>query len=340
MTGELMLSEMNEQPDVLARIVARTDEIREQVRAIVPARLDGIVFVGRGSSDNAAMLGRYACELATHRPAGLAAPSLHTRYSSTVDYRGYLVIGLSQSGATPEVVTTCARMGESGGVVVAVTNDDSSLLAYASDLAISTQAGAELAVPATKTVVAEMALVLVVAGALGDGLDCAGGLAGVPMAVESVLAADLPALALAESWSSYARLLVTARGLAYAAALETALKIKETGRVFAEGMSVADLLHGPIAAIGVDLPVLSIDAGKSMAADARALVERLNRIGAPIATCSPEPEATLPMPAGLDEAAYTIVATVRGQQLSRHLSLARGLDPDHPAGLSKVTPTY
>ncbi len=339
MTGELMLSEMREQPDVLARVIARTGKIREQVRAIVPGRLDGIVLVGRGSSDNAAMLGRYACELAAHRPAGLAAPSLHTRYSSPVDYRGYLVIGLSQSGATPEVVSTCARMCESGAVVVAVTNDDSSALAGVSDLVISTQAGAELAVPATKTVVAEMALVLIIAGALDDGLDGASGLDRVPAAVEAVLADELPAFALAEAWSGYERLLVTARGLAYAAALETALKIKETARVFAEGMSIADLLHGPIAAMGADLPVLNIDGGEPIAGDARALVERLEQIGAPIATCSPDPGATLPLPAGLDEAAYTIVATVRGQQLSRELSLVRGLDPDHPVGLSKVTAT-
>ena len=235
MTGELMLSEMREQPDVLARVIARTGKIREQVRAIVPGRLDGIVLVGRGSSDNAAMLGRYACELAAHRPAGLAAPSLHTRYSSPVDYRGYLVIGLSQSGATPEVVSTCARMCESGAVVVAVTNDDSSALAGVSDLVISTQAGAELAVPATKTVVAEMALVLIIAGALDDGLDGASGLDRVPAAVEAVLADELPAFALAEAWSGYERLLVTARGLAYAAALETALKIKETGTRFRRG---------------------------------------------------------------------------------------------------------
>jgi len=339
-SGDLMLREMDQQPEVLARIVGRADEIAEQVRAILPARLDGIAFVGRGSSDNAAMLGRYVCELSAHRPAGLTAPSLHTRYSSPVDYSGYLVIGLSQSGATPEVVATCARLAESGGVVIAITNDDSSELAAVSQLALSTEAGEELAVPATKTVTAEMALVLVLAKALGDGLEGAGDLAVVPDAVSSVLLDEQPSVALAEAWSRYERLLVTARGLAYAAALETALKIKETGRVFAEGMSIADLLHGPIAAIGVDLPVLNIDGGDPIASDARALVQRLEEIGAPIATCSPDPRSTLPMPGGLDEAIYTIVATVRGQQLARHLSLARGLDPDHPVGLSKVTRTH
>ena len=145
--------------------------------------------------------------------------------------------------------------------------------------------------------------------------------------------------ALALSWAGYERLLVTARGLAYAAALETALKVKETGRILAEGMSIADLLHGPIAAVGTDLPVLNIDGGDVIAGDARDLLARLESLGAPVATCSPDPESTLAMPGGLAEVLYTIVATVRGQQLARHLALARDLDPDHPSGLNKVTLT-
>lgn len=335
-----MRHEMAEQPEVLARIVDQAGEIRDRVRAVVPSLLDGICFVGRGSSDNAAMLGRYACELAAHRPAGLAAPSLHTRYSSAVDYSGYLVVGLSQSGATPEVVSTCERLRANGAVVVAITNDEESALAGACNLALSTGAGQELAVPATKTVTAEMALVLILASALGDGLPGRGELGPLAHAVSAVLADELSPAALAESWAGYERLLVTARGLAYAAALETALKVKETGRVFAEGMSMADLLHGPIVAAGVDLPVLAIDGGGPIAKDARDLVRRLEELGAPVATCSPASPSTLPMPSGLDEVVYTILATVRGQQLALYLSLARGLDPDRPSGLTKVTPTH
>jgi len=337
MTDELMRREMQEQPEVLARIASSATETQQEVRAVLPKRLDGISFVGRGSSDNAAMLGRYACELAAHRPAGLAAPSLHTRYDSPVDYRGYLVVGLSQSGATPEVVATCGRLRASGAVVIAITNDTSSPLGAVSNLVLSTEAGAELAVPATKTVTAEMALVLVLAGALGDGLPGAGALATVPDAVAAVLSDDASPSGLAERWAGYERLLVTARGLASAAALETALKVKETARILAEGMSVADLLHGPIAAVGTDVPVLNIDGGDPIARDRRDLLERLHALGAPVATCSPDPESTLPMPGDLAEVMYTIVATVRGQQLARCLSLARHLDPDHPSGLKKVT---
>ena len=339
MSDELMRREMSEQPDVLARIAAAADAIQEQVRSVAPPVLDGITFVGRGSSDNAAMLGRYACELAAHRPAGLAAPSLHTRYDSPVDYRGYLVVGMSQSGATPEVVATCERLRASGAVVIAITNNASSPLAKASHLTLATKAGEELAVPATKTVTAEMALVLVVAAALGDGLPVVEALATLPEAVAVVLSDEILPGALAARWARYERMLVTARGLAYAAALETALKVKETARILAEGMSIADLLHGPIAAVGTELPVLIIDAGDAIARDGRDLLARLESLGVPLATCSPDTESALCMPGGLPEVLYTIVATVRGQQLARHLALVRKLDPDHPTGLSKVTLT-
>jgi glucosamine--fructose-6-phosphate aminotransferase (isomerizing) len=198
MVGELMQREMAEQPKVLQRIVDSVGSIRARVRSILSERLDGIAFVARGSSDNVAMLGRYAPELAARRPAGLAAPSLHTRYGSPVDYHGYLVIGLSQSGATPEVIATCGMLRASGAVVVVITNDEDSELAAVSDLVLSTNAGAELAVPAPKTVTAEMALSLVLAGALGDGLPRIGDLSVLPEAVATVLDDAKSPAALAE----------------------------------------------------------------------------------------------------------------------------------------------
>jgi glucosamine--fructose-6-phosphate aminotransferase (isomerizing) len=339
MSGELMAREMAEQPAVLERIAERVPALVDEIRAVLPAHLDGIVFIGRGSSDNAAVLGRYATEISARRPAGLAAPSVHTRYASAVDYTGYLAVGLSQSGATPEVIATCERMRRSGAHVIAVTNDDESALAAVSDLVLSTEAGRELAVPATKTVTAEMALVLVIAGALGDGLPHVLEIGDLSAAVAAVLGDPTAPALLAEAGKGYDRLLVAARGLQYAAALETALKIKETSRVLAEGISIADLLHGPIAAVDSRLPVLTMDGGDPTADDSRLLAVRLSALDAPAATCSPEPESTLAMPAGLPEVLYPIVATVRGQQLAYHLSIARGLDPDEPSGLTKITPT-
>jgi glutamine---fructose-6-phosphate transaminase (isomerizing) len=285
-----MAAELAEQPEVLGRLVARHAADREQVRAVLPSAHAGTVLLARGSSDNVAVYGRYLIEMASRRPAGLAAPSLHTRYQADVDYSGYLVVALSQSGATPEVVETAASMRQAGAAVIAIANEPGSPLTQVGELALLTEAGPELAVPATKTVTAQMLAVAAIAAAYDSSLVAAADLAALPGAVASLLADSAASGGsrhsdtLADRWADARRLVVTGRGLAYAAALETALKIKETAQVHAEGLSSADLLHGPITA--------------------------------------------------------PILATVRGQQFALASSLRRGLNPDAPAGLSKVTATH
>jgi glucosamine--fructose-6-phosphate aminotransferase (isomerizing) len=329
-----MAAEMAAQPEVLARLAARAPEDVAAVRAAVPAPLAGVVFLARGSSDNAAVFGRYLAELTAGRPAGLAAPSLYTRYHAAVDWQGYLVVALSQSGATPEIITTCQAMRSAGAAVAGITNEPGSPLAKATQVLLATEAGPERAIPATKTVTAQFALLLGVAAALAPnpalGQAPGGGLADLPEAVGSVLADPGPMAALADRWTAVDRLVVAGRGLAYAAALETALKVKETTGILAEGFSTADLLHGPIATVYAGAPVLLIDAGGPPAADLGELRQLLASNGAD--------SATLPVPPG-PEPARVITAVVRGQQLAHMLSLARGADPDAPTNLTKVTAT-
>ena len=354
MTGELMSAEMAEQPDVLAQVTARAPADAEAVRAVVPDPLAGVVFLARGSSDNAAVFGRYLAELRAGRPAGLAAPSLYTRYHATVDWRGYLVVALSQSGATPEIISTCRAMRAGGAVVLGITNEPESPLGDAVDLLLSTDAGRERAVPATKTVTAQLAVLVTVtsalragaaagtagaaggagaagtAGAAGGAAD-GGALDGLPGAVAGVLGDPGPVERLADRWRALDRLVVAGRGLAYAAALETALKVKETTGILAEGISTADLLHGPIAAVYAGAPVLLVDGGGPADSDLDELRALLGRRRAQA--------ASLPVPARLPEAVHVIAAITRGQQLARELARARHVDPDAPAHLSKVTAT-
>jgi glucosamine--fructose-6-phosphate aminotransferase (isomerizing) len=207
----------------------------------------------------------------------------------------------------------------------------------------------ELAVPATKTVTAQMLAVAAIAAAFDSPLVNAADLGTLPDAVAALLAdpgaggpaaAAGPAYAAATRWADARRLVVTGRGLAYAAALETALKIKETARVHAEGLSSADLLHGPIAALDSRLPVLVVSGGARFAADEAELTARLTAEGVPFAVCGAAANAELPLPAGISEVTAPILATVRGQQLALASSLLRGLNPDAPAGLSKVTATH
>jgi glucosamine--fructose-6-phosphate aminotransferase (isomerizing) len=317
---------------VLGRLAERFDDHVERVRAIVPVPLGGVVFVARGSSDNAAVYGRYLAELASGRPAALAAPSLLTLYDAPVDYAGQLVVALSQSGATPEVVTVCQRLRAAGARTVAIVNDLTSPLAAAVEVAIPLEAGDERAVPATKTVTAQLLAVAAVAAALGPVPFSGGDLAALPREVAALLADPATSRAQAKRLAGADRLFVVARGLLQAAALEAALKIKETARIVAEGISAADFRHGPIAAVDRDVPVLVFEHRGPAAADVRELAAELEARGAPV--------VGLPVPDAVPEALAAVPAIVRAQQLALELALARGLDPDAPTGLAKVTATH
>jgi glutamine---fructose-6-phosphate transaminase (isomerizing) len=347
----LMAAEMADQPEVLARLAARAPADEAAARAVVPRPLAGIVFLARGSSDNAAVFGRYLAELSAGRPAGLAAPSVYTRYHARVDWHGYLMVALSQSGATPEIITTCRVVRDAGATVIGVTNEPGSPLAGAVDLLLSTDAGPERAVPATKTVTAQFALLVTVAAALGTdpaGPAAGDALAGLPGAVAATLADPGPARELARRWSAIDRLVVAGRGLGYAAALETALKVAETTGILADGISAADLYHGPIAAVYAGAPVLLLPVGGPGDADLASLRDLLDgrhaetaalRIPAAVARpAAAEPVAVTGL-AAVAEPAQVITAVVRGQQLAYALALARGADPDAPAHLTKVTET-
>ena len=330
MAGELMAAEMAEQPEVLARVTARAPADAAAVRGILPRPLAGIVFLARGSSDNAAVFGRYLAELRAGRPAGLAAPSLYTRYHATVNWHGYLVVVLSQSGATPEIVSTCRAVRAGGAVVLGITNEPGSPLADAVDLLLTTDAGPERAVPATKTVTAQFAVLATVTSALRAAAAPDATLDGLPGAVAAVLGNPAPVRRLAEQWRGLDRLVVAGRGLAYAAALETALKVKETTGILAEGISTADLLHGPIAAVYAGAPVLLVDGGGPADVD-------LGKLRTLLASRQAR-SASLPG-RGLPEEVQVIAAVTRGQQLAYELARARDVDPDAPAHLSKVTAT-
>src|SRR5215831_1633172 len=326
-----MTAEMAAQPEVLARIIARAGADAAAVHAVVPEPLAGVVFLARGSSDNAAVFGRYLVELRAGRPAGLAAPSIYTRYHATVDWHGYLVVALSQSGATPEIISACQAMRAAGAAVLGITNDPHSPLTDTVDLLLETDAGPERAIPATKTVTAQFAVLATVAAAIRAAPVAADTLAGLPDAVSAVLANPDPPRWLAGHWQGLDRLVVAGRGLAYAPALETALKVKEITGILAEGISTADLLHGPIATVYAGAPVLLVDGGGPADADLADLRALLDDRQAQ--------SASLPVPPGLPEAVHVIAAITHNQQLAYELAQARGVNPDAPTHLSKVTAT-
>jgi glucosamine--fructose-6-phosphate aminotransferase (isomerizing) len=334
-----MAAEMAEQPAILEALLQRRTQIVDQVRALLPHPLSGIVLVARGSSDHAAVYGRYLFEMASGRPAGLAAPSIQTLYQRKVDFRGYLAVAISQSGRTPEVVTVLRRMRASGARTVAVVNAAGGPLERPADVSINVGAGRERAVPATKSFTATLLALGIIAQALGRVPWRAGEIASIPETIAALLADGHPLDSVARQIASAGKVIVTGRGLMLAAAFETALKIRETSSIFAEAISAADLRHGPIATIGAGFPVLVLSGHGKSAADARQLAAHLRRRGALLATVGVGHRAMIPLPAHLPEALLPIAAVVRGQQLARLVAQRRGLDADAPAGLRKVTMT-
>ncbi|MGO9660144.1 MAG: SIS domain-containing protein, partial [Acidimicrobiales bacterium] len=316
----------------------RAAEVRATGAGVVPVDLAACAIVARGSSDHAALLGQYLLEVATGRPVALASPSVQTLYRAPVDYRGVLVVGVSQSGATSEIVEVVAVLRAAGARTIAITNDPSSPLAEAAGSVIDLGAGPELAVPATKTVTATLlAFVLLAEGLSGRTLVSSSALADLPGHIAAVLADEASVARAAARLTDVGQLVAVARGYLLAAARETALKLRETSGILAEGWSAADLRHGPVAAIGAHVPVLSLRAAGPAAADTERLESELAARGANVLRINDGADADIPLPPGVPEPLANIGAVVRGQHLARLVSLGRGIDPDHPLGLNKVT---
>lgn len=336
MPGERMAAEMGEQPEVLGRLLERRPGLVEELRERLAGHA-GIALVARGSSDNAAIFGRYLLEAATGRPVSLVAPSLLTFYRVPLDFRDHLAVVVSQSGETPEMVEVLEALRERGATALAVTNHPESSLGRAADMVVGLEAGEERAVPATKTFTAQLAAFAFLAEALGEPPWGPEAWEAVPETVAAVLEDEEPARRVAEGVGEAPGAVCVARGFLFPVALEAALKLKETSRILAHGYSAADLRHGPIAVIEEEFPVLGWVVPGPVFSDMLALLDLVRRRGARVFTVGEADRAELPFPAGLPEPLTAFPATVRAQQVALYLALARGIDPDQPPGLSKVT---
>jgi glucosamine--fructose-6-phosphate aminotransferase (isomerizing) len=340
-----------------AEIFAQPAALRATIEALLPRtgeiagvakRTRQVLFFARGTSDNAAVYGSYLIQTAAGRLACLGSPSVATTYHAKVDLSGTLAVGLSQSGRTQEIVETLEWARDCGAQVVAITNSAGSPIAELADVSLVTEAGIERAVPATKTFTCQLAALAVLSIGLGADLDVSE-LLGLPAAIEDLLAAaTAPGYgveSIVDELADVDGLVVSARGLAYSAALELALKIKEACYLHAMGISYADLQHGPIAVVDFATPaiVMAADAGPTVDA-AVSLASRVTLAGArayAIGGGSALASASSRSLAGpkLPEWLAPIGLIVPGQLLTEALSRRLGIDPDNPRGLSKVTQT-
>lgn len=341
----LMAREIAEQPAAAARTLDALLPAIPGLRALAADRRH-VTFVARGSSDNAAVYGRYLCELHAGRPAALAAPSVATRYRRDLDLSDTLVVGLSQSGHTAEIVEAMAWARACGARTVAVTNGSDSPLAAEADMALVTRAGDERAVPATKTYTTQLLAMAVLGVALGPEHDpLATELARVPGEMEAALATRPHLDPAADALAGRERVVVSGRGYTLSTALELSLKLLETCHLPSLGLSYADLLHGPIAVVDEATAAMVVAPPDGpLVGSLIELVGRLRSRGARViglggddrfhAACDFAPVRTR-----LSEALSPLALVVPGQLLVEGVARRLGLDPDAPRGLRKVTQT-
>jgi glucosamine--fructose-6-phosphate aminotransferase (isomerizing) len=303
-----------------------------------------VLFIARGTSDNAAVYGSYLLQAHAGLLATLASPSIATEYHARMDLSGVLAVALSQSGATEEIVETLGWARDCGARTLAITNGAGSPLTQVADVAFVTEAGAELAVPATKTFTTQLAALAVLAIALGADLD-PGLLRGVPDEIERMLASPPDVAPMVSDLAGASGVVVSGRGHAYAAALELALKLKEACYLHAMGLSWADLLHGPIAVVDAATPaiIVAADSGPALPGSIE-LARRVVAAGARAYAIGGGPglaqASSLAVPGPrLPEWLSPLGLIVPGQLLTEALSRRLGIDPDSPRGLSKVTQT-
>ena len=349
-----MRAEIAETPGVVARLLEDgATQIGEAAAAIRAADPAWVTLVARGTSDHAALYLRYLIETELGIPAGLAAPSVTTVYGARVRWRGGLVIAVSQSGRSPDLVAVIEGARQDGATTVAIANDPRSPLAAAAAYVIDCRAGEERAVAATKSYVAQLAAGAALIAALRPAGQLAAALPGMP----DLLAASLEAsevvvrddAEIVEEFATSERSIVISRGYDYATALETALKLKETGRLFAEGYSSADFSHGPKVLSGAGVPVLAIRPGDAMGEAVDEGIESARRAGGRpwiVAASGTGARPTdirrtlaLPLPADLPAGLAPLATILPGQLLAEAVARRRGYDPDAPPGLAKVTLT-
>lgn len=343
--GEIFLSEIREQPEALARLLGQEAAFASVARALVERAPTVVRLVAHGSSDNAAAYGVYAFGLLPGWTAMRDSISLAVYYNAEIDLSGSAVVALSQSGQTPDVVDYVRRARGKGALTIALTNDPDSELGRAAEAVLPLMAGPERAVAATKTYLNQLgALALLAGGAAGRGREVAEDLRRVVELLAGALEPlERAVLAVALPFAWVGRMFVTGRGLEFATAREVALKLTETCRMAAEPWTSTALAHGPVAALDPLFPVWTIAShDESLPAMVEAAA-RARRAGATVVAsgnAAAEIEGAayvLPVPEAPNRLYAPLLSVLPGQLFARALSLAKGLDPDRPVGLSKVT---
>ena len=342
----ILHSEISSQPAVLARILGQERKRVERAAAAI-RRFDPqlVLVVARGSADNAGLYGKYLFGAFNKQVVALATPSLITRYGKAPQLGRALVLAISQSGESHDVVDTVQAARAQGALTIAVTNTPGSPLARAAQEVLLCHAGPERSVAATKTYTAQLLLLALLSAAVAKDRRRLAALDRVPDAVAATLALEPEAARIAERLRYLEHCAVVGRGFCYGTAFEVALKLAELTYVVAQPYSSADFRHGPIAVVDPGFCVLLLAPRGKVFADVQELLEQLKQRRAEViaisdsATLCRKATRAMRLPAALPEWLAPLTSVVPGQLLALHLCHARGLPLDTPRGLAKITRT-
>ncbi|MCX7681552.1 MAG: SIS domain-containing protein [Anaerolineae bacterium] len=338
--------EIHEQPHVLANLLDRQAQNTARIASAIRARgAHYAVIAARGTSDNAARYLQYLFGALNRIPVALATPSLFSIYRTPPWIGEALVLGVSQSGQSPDIVAVVEEARRQGALTVAITNASGSPLAQAAEHVIFLEAGPERAVAATKTYTAQLAALALLAVQLAGDEQRLDELRRVPAAVARTLALEETIAQVAQRYTYATECVVLGRGYNYATAFEIALKLKELTYIVTEPYSSADFRHGPVAIVERGFPVISVAPQGAVYQDMLALTRELAGREAELIVISDQEEVLqlartpLRLETSLPEWLSPFTCVVPGQLLALYITLAKGYDPDHPRGLKKVTET-
>lgn len=342
-----LISEIHEQPARLSALLkAQRKTVEEIAKAIRSRDIQFVFLAARGTSDNAGRYANYLWGAKNQLPLALATPSLFTYYQQPPQIKNALVVGISQSGQSPDIVSVLAEGKKQGNLTLAITNESNSPLAKAADFVLDIQAGDEKAVAATKTYTSQLMSIAMLSAAMSGSESCWGELEQVSGWARDALVQDQKIAQVAQRYRYMQQSVVLGRGYNYATAFEWALKMKELTYVAAEPYSSADFKHGPVAMVESGFPVFAVSPkGKVFDSMQSTLKHLKNDLRAELVVISNSlaalelAEVAIPIPDEMPEWLTPLIGIIPAQLFAYHLTLAKGYDPEQPRTITKVTET-
>ncbi len=342
-----LYQEIHQQPDVIRKLIThKQPAIEELVKQIKKRKIKQVFIAARGTSDNAGRYAQYLLGSHNRMIVSLAAPSLFTIYQTPPDLRNTLVLGISQSGKSPDIVSVVKEGTTQGALTAAITNQTPSDLSRAADISIDLQAGEEISLAATKTYTAQLTLLAILSNQLDPMENFWEELVGLPDKVEDVFQVEEQVRKLVVRYRYMKNCVVIGRGFNYASAYEFSLKLKELTYTISEPYSSSDFLHGPIAVVDRGFPVFLIAPDGKMVGESETLINLIrNRQGEVVLLSNDEKllnlsDQSIAIPSQIPEWLSPIPAIIPAQMFAMYLAEARSIDVDNPRGLKKVTETW